>query len=253
MLVRTLLMVVVALQAYGYASYLSASPDNYAEQLQPLLRTLTESATCREQFAPRSEFETTASYERRLQQYAVKAEHLLFNSREAFNARNRRTVSIRFSLEQGEYNADASVYVLRPREHLYLFRGISIVSGEPYLTVSHSGPRGVLWFSGVGLKADPTLARTLRSREQGMQAVIFFELSALARRAARSPYSPGFDWEPWRHPHSIGLVLVPYRLEVRDPAEANHLVFSAEIRPGVLDDLSFIWAIDPGKPCGITN
>jgi hypothetical protein len=228
-----LVVLILVCSSFGQDSNLSGTAGDYGNSLTRLLHTLTEAATCKEALKPKDEFETTAQYQQRFQLYAQRAESLLQDTIAAFNRQSSRLVFVWFSFDQGQYDADAGVYILKPSDLMEYYDGINVTTDKTFFRETRRADR---WFkpalelTPIRIKADPTLARKLRSHERAMRAVLFFRLNAYTQQAETPRYLAS-ERDIWRYRYSIRLVLRPYRLEVRDSAETRPVIFSSEITP----------------------
>lgn len=237
------LIALLSAAAYGQDAPLLIEAPDAGRYFMSLLGSLGGEAACPKSLAAKDEFETTAAYQTRFRQYAENGERLLRDAVERFNARRASTVSISFSLAQGRYDADGGTYSLIPKDHMEIPRGVSFIMSEPMVNLGVEGDFGTRRFvvrpGWVGLRADSVAARRLRGREQQMRVVVAFRLVARAQKAGAFEYS-------------LALVLSPFKLEVRDPLEAQPIIFTANLTPGRDNDNGLLrWHVAPGERCGV--
>lgn len=242
---KLMLMVFLAVPACGQDNPFLAENFNVSGQFGALLAKLENSAACKQALVQRSEFETSPEFARRREEYVRNSIQLLRDAVASYNAHESREVMISFALRQGSYNADAGVYSLLARQNVVLDYGFSMAENKPYVRLRVETPWNKVYLLSVGsidFQVDSTAARRLRSRESQMRVVVCFRLKAVAG-------GPRADAD---YGTPLGLAFLPYKTEVRDPAENSPVIWSRDLTEGEADIWNLHnWRIVEGQRCGV--
>jgi len=201
------------------------------------LRSLLAAANCDQPPAPKGEFETTAEYERKMDNLKQVIKRRVAEAVNKINSTPLPSTIVSYPLSQGHYDADNQEYTLEFQHGILLDDGFGVEENSQYIGTSYVMP-GVsesmyYWLNVIVLRADRTYAQTLRARGRFMQVWLY--VTAYTYAEAR-----------------IGLVIRATRIEVRDPNEQNPVIWNVSLPHGRLVVARMPrWVLEPPDQCGV--